>query len=87
MPDCARRAEDGSFHKSTKIDKNAKPQKGGKKKTLLKDNQVPIHNTRGKFSPRWMDSYIVSEQQPLSWIQTDSRSQNHLTWTKLHFYP
>ncbi|GMP24382.1 hypothetical protein CsSME_00001663 [Camellia sinensis var. sinensis] len=51
MPDCAQRAEDGSFHKSTKIDKNAKSQKGGKKKTLLKDNRVPIHNTRGKFSP------------------------------------
>ncbi|GMP78913.1 hypothetical protein CsSME_00034671 [Camellia sinensis var. sinensis] len=35
---CARRAEGGSFHKSMKIGKNAKPQKGGKKKVLLKDN-------------------------------------------------
>ncbi|KAF5933211.1 hypothetical protein HYC85_029382 [Camellia sinensis] len=51
MPDCARRVEDGSFHKSMKIGKNAKPQNGGKKKTLLKDNRVPIHNTKGKFSP------------------------------------
>ena len=34
-----------------------------------------------------MDSYIISEQQPLSWIQMASRSQNHLTWAKLHFYP
>ena len=34
----ARRAEDGSFCKSKKTGKNAKSQKGGKKKILLKDN-------------------------------------------------
>ncbi|KAF5932952.1 hypothetical protein HYC85_029123 [Camellia sinensis] len=75
MSDCARRAEDGSFCKSTKIGKNAKSQNGGKMKVLLKDNQVPIHNTRGKFSPHWMDSCIVSEQQSFSWIQMTSKSQ------------
>ena len=31
--------------------KNAKSQKERKKKVLLKDNRVPIHNARGKFSP------------------------------------
>ena len=48
---CAQGAEDGSFHKSMKIGKNAKSQKGRKKKVLLTDNRAPIHNTRGKFSP------------------------------------
>ena len=28
-----------------------------------------------------------AKQQPFSWIQMTSGSQNHLTWTKLHFYP
>ena len=29
----------------------------------------------------------LAKQQPFSWIQMTSGSQNHLTWTKLHFYP
>ncbi|KAF5932946.1 hypothetical protein HYC85_029117 [Camellia sinensis] len=28
-----------------------------------------------------------AKQQPFSWIQMISGSQNHLAWTKLHFYP
>ncbi|GMP88786.1 hypothetical protein CsSME_00040639 [Camellia sinensis var. sinensis] len=48
---CARRAKDESLLKLTKIGKNTKSPKGGKKKVLLKDGRVPIHNTRGKFSP------------------------------------
>ncbi|KAF5932797.1 hypothetical protein HYC85_028968 [Camellia sinensis] len=39
------------------------------------------------LAPRWMDSDIISKQQPFFWIQMALRSQNHLTWTKLHFSP
>ncbi|KAF5932035.1 hypothetical protein HYC85_028206 [Camellia sinensis] len=51
MSDVLEESKIGMFLKLTKIGKNTKSQKGGKKKILLKDNRVPIHNTRGKFSP------------------------------------
>ena len=66
MSDVLEETKIGTFLKLTKIGKNVKSQKGGKKKVLLKNNQVPIRNIRGKFSPHWMDSCTVSEQQPFS---------------------
>ena len=54
----------------TKIGKNAKPQKGGKKKTLLKDNRVPIHNTRGKFCPP-LDGLLHRQQTGAILLDSD----------------
>ncbi|KAF5933040.1 hypothetical protein HYC85_029211 [Camellia sinensis] len=87
MSDVLEESKIQTFLKLTKIGKNTKSQKGGKKKVLLKDNQVPICNTRDKFRPHWMDFCIISEQQPFSWTQMDSWSYDHSTWTCYTFLP
>ncbi|KAF5933889.1 hypothetical protein HYC85_030060 [Camellia sinensis] len=64
MPDALEESKIGTLLKLMKICKNAKSQKGEKKKVLLKDNRVRIHNTG-------------SNSDPVGWTSTSSANNSH----------